>query len=183
MSAAFAASIRGVRYLRLADTVGRYVVGAVPALIGKHTTPSSKEGAQLIGFYIKEGKRCNDNVRGVSCMVYDVDNKEEGRHFTIEAALELLDAADAEYTVHTTYNHSPELHKFRIILPFDSVITPEEYPQLWADVAQYFGFYADVDASCKDISRAYYLPSCPADMLQHARLIHCYGGEVNHGAS
>jgi hypothetical protein len=171
-----------VRYLRLADTAGRVVRGSIAELIGKHTKPSSKEGAQLIGFYIKEGKRCNDNVRGASCMVYDFDSKVEGRHFTIEAALELLDAADAEYTLYTTYSHSPELHKFRIILPFDSVITPDEFPQLWADVAQHFGFYADVDASCKDISRAYYLPSCPADMLQHARLIHCYGGVVNHGA-
>lgn len=181
MSAAFAASIRGVRYLRLPDTTGRPVCGTMPELIGKHSTPRSKDAAQLIGFYIKEGTRSNASVLWVTCLVYDFDNAVAGRDCTIEQVLALLDARAAEYTLHTTYSHTPERHKFRVILPLDDVLAPEFFVQAWTHVAQLFGFADDVDSCGKKISQAYYLPSCPAEMRQYARLIHCYKG-VKHGA-
>lgn len=56
-------------------------------------------------------RRCKNNVVGITGIVLDIDENK-----TIDETIELLDGI--EYVLYTTFRHTIQKHKFRVVIPF-----------------------------------------------------------------
>jgi hypothetical protein len=65
-------------------------------------------------------RRCSDNLVGLHGLVLDFD-----ANLTMDEAIKEVEGF--EYVVYTTFNHSKEQHKFRLVLPFTRMMTVEEF--------------------------------------------------------
>lgn len=88
------------------------------------------------------------NVDQVHMLVLDVDHT--------ELPLDLLNGL--EYVAHTTFNHTPQDPRWRVILPLSEPISGQSWPGFWLRANAYFG--GCIDRQTKDSSRIFYLPSC-----------------------
>jgi hypothetical protein len=64
-------------------------------------------------------RRCKNNVISLSGVVLDIDE-----NHTIDETIELLDGI--EYILYTTFRHTPEKHKFRVVIPFSRPLLKED---------------------------------------------------------
>jgi putative DNA primase/helicase len=123
----------------------------------KHKELSSKESGKLWSAtrYKPHTKRAKDNVESLSCLVLDFDHG-----CNPDSVREAL--VDYEYVMHSTYNHTSENPRFRVIAPIYSEIPNENWGQFWTNVKDYLAEKGiNVDTACSDPSRIYYEPSCP----------------------
>lgn len=86
--------------------------------------------------------RSNANVETITALVFDLDGSEPP------------DLQGLSYVAHTTFTPG----SWRLVLPVDREILPEEYATVRANVIERFGIPAD--PATKDLSRLYYLPTC-----------------------
>ena len=94
-------------------------------------------------------RRCKANAIGLHGMVLDWDSNK-----SIKEVEELF--KDYEYVIYTTFNHSPEKDKFRVVMPFDRMMTKEEfYKKLPSIEAKFPG----VDKASFSVSQAIYFHS------------------------
>ena len=95
--------------------------------------------------------RRNVNVETVSMILLDYDKGD-----SVDAIREKW--KDFNHCIYSTFSHSAEKPKFRLVIPFKTPLTSEQFKNAWP-------FEADgsFDESCKDPSRMYYTPSCPPD--------------------
>jgi hypothetical protein len=99
--------------------------------------------------------RAARNVHSVSMLVLDCDRGE---------SIEVLEALGDEYARlgHTSWSHSPEHPKARLIFPFDRPCPVEHWQQVWGAAARWAAAHGvTVDQSTKDPSRLYFLPFVP----------------------
>ena len=137
-------------------------------MLSQHAIRNGKDGRLWSPASYPEGKtRSNDNVVAVSCLVLDLDGGEPLEHFT-EAW------ARWRWYAHTTYGHSAEHPKWRVVFLLESPVHREEWDGAYARMALRLGLGC-VDPSCKDASRMFYLPSCPAGVGRSTR---CNNGEL-----
>lgn len=104
-------------------------------------------------------RRAAENVVEVSAFVGDFDSGQ----FTSESISAVV--AGYRHIVLTSYSHSPEHPKFRLIIPYAQPVTPEAHATLFESFMALFG--EQVDASTRDACRLWYFPSCVADMTEH----------------
>ncbi|MEB2314105.1 MAG: virulence-associated E family protein [Sorangiineae bacterium] len=107
-------------------------------------------------------RRALETVQSVSALCLDYDGGTA------------IDDAAAAWTgtralIHTTRKHTPDAHRFRVILPLSREVSPAEYSALWAAVDAKLG--GVVDPATKDASRFWYVPGCPLDAEFIAREI------------
>lgn len=127
---------------------------------------AKKEDAPLFSGAEFNGSRSVENVKCVTLVKLDFD---EG------VSLEQLPEASKkyEYAAYSTYNHSNEKPKFRVILPLRRPVSAREYDVIWEKANEMFGSHADQNA--KDASRISYLPSCPPEHEEQAFAVHNAG--------
>ena len=121
----------------------------------------------------KEGTtRGKANVEGLSCLVLDYD---EGKITIPEAIAAWRWRAGI---LHTSWSHTEEHHKFRVILPLDEPVSVEDWPGVFAwaarytrqctnpeeverleDIATTAKWTHTIDLQCKDPGRIYYVPA------------------------
>ncbi len=97
--------------------------------------------------------RAASNVCGLSALVLDYDN-----------GTPIDDACGTwrEYTgaLHTSRSHTPEKPRFRIVLPFTRVVTPDEYAILWRWAQKLSTAEGHrIDPACKDVARFWFRPA------------------------
>lgn len=109
--------------------------------------------------YAPDTKRGSDNVVSLSCLVLDYDDG-----CTIDDAWDRWDSY--AMIVHTTWGHTAEHHRFRVVLPLAQPIAREHWAAVWAWGAEQSG--QQVDPSCKDPARMYYVP-CQGDNARAMR--------------
>jgi len=102
-----------------------------------------QDGMPLIGRYA-------DNVIQYTCLMLDYDGG-----FTIPEAIERF--IDYVHFGYTSFNHSPEVNKFRVLIPLKTPIKPDQLKERKKAICKWLG---DVDESCLAIGRAFYVPSC-----------------------
>jgi KaiC/GvpD/RAD55 family RecA-like ATPase len=104
-----------------------------------------------------EGSRSNANVRAVTMLVYDLD------HVPAEDTswMKRLRAERVAHVVHSSHSHRDDDVCLRLVILPSRDVAPAEYPRLWLAVIDRYGLPAD--RACKDLSRIYFLPSCPTD--------------------
>lgn len=102
---------------------------------------------------LKPSYRHEDNVKSISMIVFDLDNKG-----AFEKAEKLFD--NFEYVVYSTHSYSKEEpYKLRIVLPLAEEITPEQ----WRKSFDLLKHSIDADKQCGDLSRCYYFSSMRPD--------------------
>lgn len=95
----------------------------------------------------------NENVLFVSFAVFDIDGGLEwDKHHLFDSY---------QYIAHTSYSHSYEKHKWRLIIPFETPIPNELWSTAWDKLSKWFEEMTGhkADTACKDARRFYYLPT------------------------
>mgnify|MGYP003648851092 FL=1 len=120
-----------------------------------------------------EGKtRHSTSIEYVSALVLDYDGNADSSD--IESVW-----GDWLMCIHTTWNHTAELPRFRVVLPLLRDVDRREYERIirWAmSRSDKLGLKAD--PSCKDASRAWYFPAKNPDNPNDYRYIGYEEGEV-----
>lgn len=97
-------------------------------------------------------------IRAVSLGLFDFDD--DVTLDDIIGGVSLLnDGLGAAAYIHTTFSHTADKGKYRLVLPFAEEISPEAHPEVWKQISRVFK--DKCDPKCKDASRMHYLPSCP----------------------
>lgn len=86
---------------------------------------ASKEVAPYVGGTLRHGQRSIRSVEQRFFLTLDVDYADP--EFPLDVALLL---GDTPYVIHTTWRHTPDEHRYRLIIPLDRGITPNEYKEL-----------------------------------------------------
>jgi hypothetical protein len=112
-------------------------------------------------------QRSMKNVKSVSCLVLDYDsgktNAQSAFEFWSWTAFESLEkkVSTTACLVHTSFSHTPEKPKFRVVMPFSRPVDANEFRAIWnyaANQAEKAGH--EIDPACKDPSRMWLLPAC-----------------------
>lgn len=99
--------------------------------------------------FVFDGVRHAENFISCDFLVYDID---EG--LTIDKADEILQATGYCYLVLPSPSHTPEAHRFRVIMPLAfSILDFNTYDATWLAGAKILGI---VDEQCKDKARYYF---------------------------
>ena len=130
----------------------------------KHRPLFSKKFAELFSLaaYNGDTRRNDFNVKGMNGAVLDFD---DGANFEdIERELE-----DIEYCAYSTYSHSSNCSKFRVVIPFTHTISTQQWQQVYRELTlDKLGNPKGLDSASKKLSQPYFFPSCPEENLSIA---------------
>jgi hypothetical protein len=116
----------------------------------KTDAKTAKDDLQMLAFAsFEDGYRKKSNVIAHSCLVLDVDSGGVSQQ-DLEEHL-----AGATFLAHTTFSHTPEHPKWRVIIPLSRSVQPSEYVRLWTWATS---VVPGVDLVTKDPSRGYFVP-------------------------
>lgn len=119
--------------------------------------------------YAANAQRGRAGVVSVSCLVFDYDDGT-----AIAAAREPW--MDHPHFVHTSWSHTHELPKFRVVLPLQRAVPSSAWLKSWRyAAAQAKG---QVDPKCKDPSRLYFLPAVRDERTPFEFIEHDPGGSL-----
>jgi predicted P-loop ATPase len=118
-----------------------------------------KDVGGFVGGYIpNNGRRVRGAVKERYLITLDADSPSED--FISNLDLEL---GDMEYVLYSTHSHTPDNPRYRIIIPTDRVMTPDEYLAVSRRIADDIGIES-FDSSTHQAERLMYWPSCPKDV-------------------
>ena len=119
-----------------------------------------REKESVAGFSLAsfEGdRRTLSRVEQVHALTLDFDQGDT----TVEQALRLL--PEVRGVTYTTFSHTPEHPKLRVIYPFSRPVDAGEYERIWLWIADKIGAKHALDEATRDASRFWYLPSHKPD--------------------
>ena len=132
-------------------------------LLTRRETRETKDGKLFSpASYPAAKKRLKANVSEVSLLVLDFDNG--------TPPLPLMKQCRADgiaCIIHSSYSSSRFFPKWRAIIPLSAPVPVDQWEPLFLRLSDYFG-QGQMDGSCKDASRMFYLPACPAEALADA---------------
>lgn len=109
--------------------------------------------------------REDKNVIGMAAAVIDFDNsidKKPSASFTFPED-QHDNLSGLTYFWHSTFSSTSDWCKWRLIIPLDRQATLEEWPYVVQGVIELLGGKdPNIDFSCFELSRAFYVPSYPA---------------------
>lgn len=145
----FVDRLRHVR--RTAETMEQYS-GMNSASKGK-----VKDGPAFVGGLIRTGRRKKENIDSRSLITLDADFANDEFLLTVELVL-----GGTAYAVYSTHSHRPNKPKYRLIIPVDRPMSPDEYAAVSRKTAEMIGMEL-FDKTTFDVHRLMYLPSCSKD--------------------
>lgn len=99
--------------------------------------------------------RCQANMEMAYLLVLDIDTG-----MALSDVKERI--AGLEAAIHSSYSHTPEKPKWRVVLPLAEPIPATDIGRVFDHFQAKFG--GQLDSSCgHDPARLYYLPACPSD--------------------
>jgi len=120
---------------------------------GKRLWVRSPEGTYKE--YPNTVRRCTENVVALHGIILDIDATK-----SIEEAIVQLDGY--EYVLYTTFRHTPEKNKFRVILPFSRALLAKDIVNYKKSIMQTF---PDVDNCSFTLSQCFYFHSGKVDSI------------------
>lgn len=97
-------------------------------------------------------RRCKDNAEGVWALMLDYDGKD-----TIYNVINDLNGI--KFVLYTSFRHSTSKHKFRVVIPFENMVTIEKFKSKLHSIANTF---TSVDSASFSISQSFYLHCSPS---------------------
>lgn len=123
---------------------------------GKPEQDQIKDVGGFVGGNLTSGRRKADSVATRQILTLDADF----------APIDFFDTLDmlADYAccVYSTHKHSPETPRFRLLIPLDREVTPDEYEAIGRKVAEEIGIDY-FDDTTYQASRLMYWPSVSSD--------------------
>jgi hypothetical protein len=129
----------------------------VPTLFDEsYWTPKSQPNAAPIYGHWRTGEHAADDI---SLMYLDCDNsRDDCDHVTTNKIEAVLKDLDLSHVLYTSFSHTVEKHKVRVLLPISRPVTYEEASRLFIAFNWMFGY--QLDASIYDRGDHLYGPPC-----------------------
>ena len=121
-----------------------------------------KDKGGFVGGELKDGKRRSGSVVSRSLITLDLDHAKTG-------ALDAVHKALNEYTyiLYSTFSHTTEHPRYRIVLPTNQLMTEEQYEPIARKVASWIDIDT-IDPSCFRPTQLMYWPVTPRDGVCHS---------------
>lgn len=123
----------------------------------QHVHADSKDGEYIVGGHYQGDTRSEAALLGRSLLTLDID----GAGVDVDGlALDLQLGLDCAFIAYSTFNHTPEAPRLRVIIPLSRDVTPNEYRALSRSVVDNL----DIDGvdSCSFVpNQAMFYPKCP----------------------
>ena len=116
-----------------------------------------KNGKAFVGGLVKGGRRKKENVENRWLITLDADNADENFLFCVDLIL-----GGSAYVVYSTHSCRPQKLKYRLVLPTNRALSPDEYGAISRKIADKIGLRY-FDKTTFDVHRLMYLPSCSKD--------------------
>lgn len=121
-------------------------IGDPTALLGRSKIFKKGEWTGEYKYYDNTVRRCKDNLVAISGILLDFD-----KGVKIEDVLEQYKGI--EYVLYTTFNHTEESHRFRIVIPFTTPLKFEDIEKKKESIKQTF---QGVDDASFSASQSFY---------------------------
>ena len=141
---------------KLSNTTRTRETTAEYARISKAERDEIKDIGGFVGGYLKNGKRSNSSIVNRCLVCLDADSGDE----ELRSDLEL--ACPFTYALYSTHSHTPEKPRFRIVIPLDRDVTPDEYAAISRRLADNLTL-SRFDPTTFEPARLMYWPSTPED--------------------
>ena len=129
------------------------------AKMSKADQGRKKDVGGFVGGYIPgNGRRIRGAVKERYLITLDVDNP--GEDFIVDLDMEL---GGMEYVLYSTHSHMADNPRYRVIIPVDRPMTPDEYQAVSRRIADNIGIEF-FDPSTHQAERLMYWPSHPKDV-------------------
>ncbi|MFO1205495.1 MAG: AAA family ATPase [Burkholderiales bacterium] len=152
----------GVTFAQLAARLGKPKAGEKA---GDWWTPAA----------IQAGRRCAERVQSVSYLAFDVEAEarvEDGVKRVIGEEPPHVDAMLAELALHgwraalhTSFSHTAEHPRYRLVFDLSRPLQPTELRPLGLHVVALLGIHDCFDKGALEPARLYFLPRCPEERL------------------
>ena len=144
---------------KLAEPTVTNETAAEYAKMSKADQGQKKDVGGFVGGYIpKNGRRIRGAVKERYLITLDADNP--GEDFIVDLDMEL---GGMEYVLYSTHSHTPDNPRYRVIIPVDRPMTPDEYQAVSRRIADNIGIEF-FDPSTHQAERLMYWPSHPKDV-------------------
>lgn len=141
--------LRSIR--RTSETMAEYDKLSVPAK-GK-----VKDGPAFVGGLVQGGRRKKENVDARCLITLDVDHADDDFLFMVDLVI-----GGTAHLIYSTHSHREDKPKYRIVVPTDREMSPDEYAAASRKLAAKIGM-AYFDKTTFDVHRLMYMPSCSSD--------------------
>lgn len=135
---------------RTGETVAEYK--AMP----KDAKHKAKDHGGFVGGYV-QGARTASAVKFRSVVTLDLDDAKPNTLDGIRATVD-----GYAWCVYSTHSHTPEKPKYRLVVPLDRDVAPDEYNPIARRLAEFIGIEA-VDQVSFSPHQLMYWPTCPQD--------------------
>lgn len=144
---------------KLAEPTVTNETAAEYAKMSKADQGQKKDVGGFVGGYIpNNGRRVRGSVKERYLITLDADNPSED--FLLDLDMEL---GGMEYVLYSTHSHTADNPRYRVIIPTDRAMTPDEYQAVSRRIADNIGIES-FDPSTHQAERLMYWPSCPKDV-------------------
>ena len=128
------------------------------AKMSKAAQGKQKDVGGFVGGYIpNNGRRVRGAVKERYLITLDADSPSEDFLFDLDMCL-----GGKEYVLYSTHSHTKETPRYRIIVPVDRAMSPDEFQAVSRRMADDIGIEM-FDSSTHQAERLMYWPSCPKD--------------------
>jgi len=118
----------------------------------------AKNGKAFVGGKSANGERKKADIIDRRLIILDVDYASKN---TVEDIAKAL--SEKAYFLYQTHSHRENEPRYRLVIPVDRSMTPDEYAPASRKVASLIGIHY-FDRTTHDINRLFYFPSCSADV-------------------
>ena len=144
---------------KLAEPTVTNETAAEYAKMSKADQGQKKDVGGFVGGYIpKNGRRVRGSVKERYLITLDADNPNED--FLLDLDMEL---GGMEYVLYSTHSHTDANPRYRVIIPVDRAMKPDEYQAVSRRIADNIGIES-FDPSTHQAERLMYWPSHPKDV-------------------
>lgn len=144
---------------KLAEPTVTNETAAEYAKMSKADQGQKKDVGGFVGGYIpNKGRRIRGAVKERYLITLDADNPSED--FIVDLDMEL---GGMEYVLYSTHSHTADNPRYRVIIPVDRPMTPDEYQAVSRRIADNIGIEF-FDPSTHQAERLMYWPSHPKDV-------------------
>nr|DAN40178.1 MAG TPA: replicative DNA helicase [Caudoviricetes sp.] len=144
---------------KLAEPTVTNETAAEYAKMSKADQGQKKDVGGFVGGYIpNKGRRVRGSVKERYLITLDADNP--GEDFIVDLDMEL---GGMEYVLYSTHSHTADNPRYRVIIPVDRPMTPDEYQAVSRRIADNIGIEF-FDPSTHQAERLMYWPSHPKDV-------------------
>lgn len=123
-------------------------------LIDSPKIGNNKNANQCFAPTIFDGTRKKANATEATALVLDYDSKGDSK-VDLDKTIALWASKGILAYVYTTFSHTNDNHCFRVVILLKEPIPKDKFPLLWNWALSQD---PNIDESCKDISRMYFLP-------------------------